>query len=240
MSDVHGDKRPGLLFHLLVLLAFVLLIGLGVWQVKRLKWKTDLLHRIDLLQSAPARPIGPVLAKTPADFNFTRVELDCPDVETTPVLRLYAVYQGLAGYRLITACALPGGAYRTILVDRGFVATPGAEAPRPIPGVRISEPVIGVLRAPEPRAIVSAENQPAQNLWYWRDLPAMARALNAQNPAPAFLMLESPAPASAEPRPAPVPLNIPNNHLGYAITWFGLAAALVGVYLAMLFRKRPS
>ncbi len=44
--------------------------------------------------------------------------------------------------------------------------------------------------------------------------------------------------SSGEPRPAPLPLDIPNNHLGYAITWFGLAAALAGVYLAMLFRKR--
>ena len=46
------------------------------------------------------------------------------------------------------------------------------------------------------------------------------------------------APAGGEPRPAPLPLDIPNNHLGYAITWFGLAAALAGVYLAMLLRKR--
>ncbi len=42
------------------------------------------------------------------------------------------------------------------------------------------------------------------------------------------------------PAPEPLPPAIPNNHLGYAITWFGLAAALAGVYLAMLLRKRPS
>lgn len=233
------QRRFPILPSLLVLVAFAFLIGLGVWQVKRLRWKTDLLHRIALLQTAPATPIVPVLEQAPSVFNYTRVRLDCPEVETTPVLRLYSVYQGLAGYRLITACRLTSGSYANILVDRGFVATPGAEVPRPIPGVRISEPVVGVLRAPEPKALVTAGNQPDQNLWYWRDLPAMARALNAPNPAPAFMMLESPAPASGEPRPAPLPLNIPNNHLGYAITWFGLAAALVGVYLARLLRKRP-
>jgi surfeit locus 1 family protein len=55
-----------------------------------------------------------------------------------------------------------------------------------------------------------------------------------------MLMLESPAPASGAPRPVALPANIPNNHLGYAITWFGLAAALAGVYLASLRRKKKS
>jgi surfeit locus 1 family protein len=239
---VSEQRRFPVFSSLLVLVVFAILIGLGVWQVQRLKWKTDLLHRIALLQTAPPEPIDAVLRRAHArqDINFTRVRLDCQEVETTPVLRLYSVYQGLAGYRLITACPLASGPYASILVDRGFVATPGAEAPRPIPGVRISQPVIGVLRAPEPKALITAANQPAQNLWYWRDLPAMARALHAQGAAPAFLMLERPAPESAEPRPAPLPVNIPNNHLGYAITWFGLAAALVGVYLASLLRKRPT
>lgn len=238
MNALVPDRRPPVLLSVLALLAFTLLIGLGVWQVKRLKWKTDLLHRIALLQTAPPQPLDRVLKQ--ADFNFTRVQLDCPEVETTPVLRLFSYYQGLAGYRLVTACALSAGPYGSILVDRGFVAMPGAEAPRPIPGASISQPVVGVLRAPEPKALITAANEPARNLWYWRDLKAMARALHADRPAPAFLMLESPAPPSGEPRPAPVPLNIPNNHLGYAITWFGLAAALVGVYLAMLLRKRQS
>jgi surfeit locus 1 family protein len=234
-------KRPGLVTSLITLLAFCALIGLGVWQVQRLKWKTGLLHQIAALQAAPAQPIAPVLrrAKAGADVSFTRVELDCADVETRPVLRLYSVWQGLAGYRLITACPLPSGPYRTVLVDRGFVGMQGGDQPRDIPGQPISAPVVGVLRAPEGRNMVTPENRPAQNLWYWRDTAAMASALKAPSAAPAFLMLESPAPPSGEPRPAPLPANIPNNHLGYAITWFGLAAALAGVYLAVLLKKRP-
>ena len=227
---------------LFTLIALAFLIGLGVWQVQRLKWKTELLHRIAALQSAPPEPIDTVLRRVGdhLDVDFTRVQLDCPEVETRPVLRLYSIYQGLAGYRLITACQLRGAAFSSILVDRGFVAMPGADAPRDIPGRPITAPVVGVLRIPDAKTFVSAQNQPGKNLWYWRDLPAMARQLRAERPVPAFLMLESPAPAGGEPRPAPLPLNIPNNHLGYAITWFGLAAALAGVYVAMLFRKRPS
>ena len=232
-------KRPGLVANLVVLLAFCALIGLGVWQVQRLKWKTALLAHISALQGAPARPAETVLKG--ADTDFARVRISCPQVETTPVLHLFALYEGLAGYRLITACALPPGAgYGSILVDRGFIPQPGDDHPRPIPGEVIRQPVIGVLRAPDARNIATPVNQPDKNLWYWRDIPAMAHELGAARPAPVFMMLESPAPASGTPRPAPVPLNIPNNHLGYAITWFGLAAALAGVYLAVLLRRRPS
>ncbi len=235
-------RRPGVLTHAVVFLAFCALIGLGVWQVQRLKWKTALLHRIDALQAAPAQPIDAVLsrAKAGADIDFTRVQLGCPDLETRPPLRLYSVYDGLMGYRLVTACPLDGAPFKTVLVDRGFIGQQGDAAPRDIPGAPITQPVVGVLRAPDARNIVTPPNQPGQNLWYWRDIPGMAAALHAPAPAPAFLMLESPPPANGEPRPAPLPVNIPNNHLGYAITWFGLAAALAGVYLAVLLRKRPS
>ena len=66
---------------------------------------------------------------------------------------------------------------------------------------------------------------------------AMARALGAERPAPVVLMLESPPPQGFGPRPAPLPVQVSNRHLGYAVTWFGLAAALVGVWLAYVLRK---
>ena len=225
---------------LATLVALAMLLWLGAWQMQRLKWKTDLLHRIDALQTAPAQPLGPLLTRAGrgADVDYSRASLPCPDVETRPVLRLFSVYQGLAGYRLIAACPLASGPYGSVLVDRGFVAQLGDQLPHDIPGRAISAPVVGVLRRGGERTFVTPQNRIGDNQWYWRDLPVMAGALHAPRPAPVFLMLESPTPAGGEPRPAPLPLDIPNNHLGYAITWFGLAAALVGVYLAMLFRKR--
>ncbi len=66
----------------------------------------------------------------------------------------------------------------------------------------------------------------------------MAGQLRAAAPAPVFLMVEQPAPPSGLPVPAPIPADIPNRHLEYALTWFGLAASLIGVYAAMLLRRR--
>ena len=241
MTATKHPRRPAVLSGAIVLIAFCILCALGVWQVQRLKWKTGLLHRIEALRTAPAEPAEAVLRRIGdrLDVNFVRVILACPELERTPSLRLYGVVDGQPGYRFITACPVASPPYRTLLVDRGFIPIDQASAPlaagRPLEG-----PITGVLRRPDARSFVTPSNQPRKNLWYWRDITGMAQALHAEAPAPVMLMLESPAPESGLPKPAPVPANIPNNHLGYAITWFGLAAALVGVYLASLLRRRKS
>jgi surfeit locus 1 family protein len=231
--------RPGFPVGMTVVavIALVILVGLGFWQVQRLHWKEGLLARIHALQAAPARPLGEVLGEGArgADIEFIRVSADCPDIETTGFVRLWAVPDARSGYRIITACRLAGAPYGAILVDRGFVALD--EAARMSPGARLAGPIVGVLRKGDRPNAFTPPNQPAQNLWYSRDIPAMARALGAPASAPVFLMLEAPAPKGAGPTPAALPADIPNNHLQYAVTWFGLAAALAGVYLASLWRR---
>jgi surfeit locus 1 family protein len=139
---------------------------------------------------------------------------------------------------VISSCPLPDGAYAAILVDSGFV--PGGVVRRRCggssPSARGRVPA-GRRTARSLRAAVLARRAGGV-VWYVRDLPRMAAATGLTDVAPVFLMLESPPPLSGLPRPAPLPTRIPNNHLGYALTWFGLAAALLGVYGAMMF-KRP-
>jgi surfeit locus 1 family protein len=213
-----------------------ILIGLGVWQVQRLHWKEAILARIAALQAAPPQALAPLLARAARgdDVDYRRVEMACPNIETGAYLRLYAVWQGYGGYRLIAACPVAAGPYRAILVDRGFIA----QGLTPAGGQVLAQPIVGVLRKGDARNFVTPANQAEQNLWYWRDIPAMAAALGASAPAPSFLMLERPAPPPGGPTPAAIPADIPNNHLQYAITWFGLALALAGVYLASLWTKR--
>ena len=225
---------------LFMLAAMALLIGLGVWQIKRLHWKQGLLAQIAAAQNSPPAPLNVVLGQVRdgLSIDYRRVQADCPDVETTPFVRLFAVNDAGAGYRVITACRLADAPFGSILVDRGFITQEDAARLKPGAGRALTQPVVGILRRGDPRNFVTPENQPAQDLWYWRDIAAMAATLHAANPAPTFLMLQSPGPSGFGPTPAPLPASIPNNHLQYAGTWFGLAAALAGVYLAVLWRRR--
>ncbi len=229
-------QKPGAFTAILVLVCLSILIGLGVWQLQRMKWKEGLLARIAALQAAPARPLADIL-KADGDLDFVRVRFDCPDLERRPTLRLFAVWNGAAGYRLIAACPIAASGFATILVDRGFQSL---ERTVPYPPGRpvLPGPVIGVLRKGDKANFATPPNRIGENLWYSRDTAIMAKALGASAPAPVFLMLEQPDPKGNGPLPAPVPANIPNRHFEYALTWFGLAASLIGVYAAMLLRRR--
>lgn len=221
-------------------IAFSILIGLGVWQVKRLAWKETLLARIAALQAAPARPLSAALTAMAAggETDFTRVTVNCPGLPKRPFLELYAVRDGQAGLRLISACKVADGGYDSILVDRGFLAQTVADRP-PIDSAD-STPftLTGVLRRPDKPTFVTPPNEVARNHWYWRDAQGMAKALGVTRPAPLVLMAETATnPEWPALVPAPVPIDIPNRHLEYALTWFGLAVALAGVYGAVLWRK---
>ena len=227
-----------------VTVGVVILTALGGWQVQRLHWKEALLARIAALQTAPPEPLDVVLNRLPGrpgqptqgQVDFVRVQTACASLQQTPTLHLYALLDGVLGERLITACPLQHGRYRSLLVDRGFVDADHLASVRP--GPPLKAPVVGVLRQAEAPGWISPPNAPSRNDWHSRDVDAMAAALHAPSPAPVFLELERPAAAQPGPRPAAIPTDIPNNHLGYALTWFGLAAGLVGVYVGKLRRPR--
>lgn len=227
-----------------VLICEIVLIGLGVWQYRRLQWKTAVLAHVAALRNAPSSPLQPALARVAAgqDVTYTRATVACAGLAHAPFLEVYGIRDGGAGARLVSACPLPPGApYGSILVDRGFVPDTANARPAVDPASSAPLTVTGVLRRPDPRGPFSLENVPSSRLWYWRDTIAMAAALHAPRPAPVFLAAETATnPELPSLTPTPVPADIPNNHFAYMLTWFGLAAGLAGVYLAMLFGRRSS
>ncbi|MDX9997763.1 MAG: SURF1 family cytochrome oxidase biogenesis protein [Phenylobacterium sp.] len=220
------------------LVALCILIGLGVWQVQRMAWKQDLLARIAALEGAPPTPAAEALAAIARgeDREFHRVRAVCPGLSKAPWLELYGLHEGRAGVRLISACRLEVGPYGSVLVDRGFV--PDMISARPPRDPQDQTPVVidAVVRTPEtPNAFAAANTE---QRWFRRDVAAMAKALGAERPAPVFLMAEtSTNPEWAGLTPSPVPVGISNRHLEYALTWFGLAGALIAVYAAVLWRR---
>jgi surfeit locus 1 family protein len=172
------------------------------------------------------------------DVGLVRVVVYCPGLASAPYLELFGLKDGAAGVRLISACPTPGTAYGAILVDRGFVSDTISARPPVADDPSTTIQLVGVLRAPDAATFVTPPNQPQANHWYSRDVAAMAAALDAPRPAPVFLMAETSSnPAWKALQPAPVPAEISNRHLEYALTWFGLAGALIAVYAAMLWKR---
>ncbi|MFL5297293.1 MAG: SURF1 family protein [Phenylobacterium sp.] len=221
-----------------VAIAFAILVGLGVWQLQRLKWKEGVLAHVAHLERAKAQALDYVLdeAARGRDVEFTRVAVVCPGLASAPYLEVYDLRDGQAGVRLVSACRIDNSNYNSILVDRGFV--PDSSPARPQVDAKDTTPieVEGVLRKPERGNFATPKNRPGH--WFLHEVPGMAKALGAAAPAPVFLFAESRTnPGIGALTPAALPPEIPNNHFQYALTWFGLAGALAGVYGAALVKR---
>ncbi|OXE37144.1 MAG: Surfeit locus 1 family protein [Phenylobacterium zucineum] len=222
---------------LATVISLTILIGLGTWQLKRLAWKEDLLARVAALQAARPQPLDEIL-DLGIKADFTRVEADCPGLAKAKYLELFSVRDTGAGVRIISACRITTRSADSILVDRGFVSDKTAARPSVDPADTSPFHLVGVLRRPDHASFVTPPNEIAANHWYSRNVADMAQALGVSRPAPMFLMAEtSTNPEWKALNPAPLPSEISNRHLEYALTWFGLAAALAGVYVAVLLKK---
>lgn len=211
-------------------IAFAILVWLGAWQVQRLHWKEDLLAHVEAAKVAPVRPLAEVLAL--ADPAWRRVTVECPGLGTAPYIELITMVEGRPGARLISTCAIPGG---SILVDRGFIDAERSARPA-VTAATSPTTITGVLREGDEGNRFTPP--PAGTHFYARSLPAMAAALKAPNPAPYFIAAETTSnPEFGALKPVAIPGDIPNRHLGYVITWWGLAAALACVYAALLSRR---
>jgi len=218
-------------------LAFALLVGLGVWQVRRLGEKEALIARIEARaraapQTVPARAKWSAL--TPADYEFAHVMAEGRYIPGGNALIFMKPPEGFGlepGYMVVTPFALASGG--EVLVERGFVPASKAEdsALRAPPAGETT--LTGLLRAPQTRNFFTPPDAPAQLTWFTRDPSAIANALKLEGAAPFTLALEAPSSAGASgfPRLVPSAPEFSNNHLSYALTWFALAVGLLVVFV---------
>ena len=85
----------------------------------------------------------------------------------------------------------------------------------------------GYIRFPETAGMLTPSENLAKRLWFARDHLAMAHALGWGSVAPFYVDLETPAPENGIPKPGPLQVNLKDDHMQYAITWFVLAGAMV-------------
>ncbi|MCL6285324.1 SURF1 family protein [Ruegeria sp. 2012CJ41-6] len=214
-----------ILFLLLFGLAgFGTLVALGTWQTQRLSWKERILADIDARISAA--PVALPLRPDPEDDRYLPVALS-GEMLAGEVPVLVSVKQVGPGYRIIAPFETEG---RRILVDRGFVGIEDHTTSRALGPMELS----GNLHWPQEIDSYTPEPDLKENIWFARDVPALAEALGTE---PVLLIARN----VTDPGITPLPVasaGIPNDHLQYAVTWFGLAAVWAGMTGFFLWRTR--
>lgn len=245
-SSGGGDAAPPLtplrrvVFGLGAAFVFLTLLGLGTWQVQRRAWKLDLIARTDARVHAPAVPApGPAAwGQVGPDDAYRHVTLSGRFLNDRETL-VQAVTDYGAGFWVLTPLRREDNSL--VLVNRGFV--PGDRkdpARRPEGQVADVVRVTGLLRLTEPGGAFLRANDPAADRWYSRDVAAIAAARGLSDVAPYFVD------ADETPNPGGLPLGgltviaFPNNHLVYALTWYGLALMLGGFFVYRRYGRRRS
>lgn len=220
----------------LCLAGLSILLALGLWQLDRLAWKEGLLARIDARMAASAVPL-PAGALDLEGWEYRRVVVSgrLDHAREVPVFNVGP--QGGAGFDLYVPLR-SDGAVPALWVNRGWVgetvyeSSPEAVA-RPAGFVTLE----GVVRGPRPPGPFTPENDPAANSWFFPELAAMDRARGVETRGLVVHALPE-AGAARWPRAERPGINIRNDHLSYAITWFALAGALVVIYLLAHLKRR--
>jgi surfeit locus 1 family protein len=219
------------------LVGVAFLVALGNWQMHRLAWKEGLIAAI--AERAHAAPVPLKTAEDRAaaseDVEYTRVAVSGQFLNDREI-HLYALDEtGEPGFDVITPLRLGDGSI--VLVNRGFVPNELKDPGRRTAGELSGEvSVTGLLRHPDVHGMFIPANDVARNIWYWRDIDAMAAAAGGGDAPSVHRFIvdaeAAPAPPGGWPKGGVTRLELPNRHLEYALTWYGLAAALVGVFLA--------
>ncbi|MFV0301525.1 MAG: SURF1 family protein [Paracoccus sp. (in: a-proteobacteria)] len=208
------------------LIGCAILIGLGVWQLQRMDWKEAMLARIQA--SIDAAPV-PLPATVDPSMKYLPVIVSGTTTgEEIDVLS--GTKERGGGYQVVSGFVTADG--RRILVDRGFVPQEARHASRPPVHLQIT----GNLHWPEEKGSSTPDPNLTENIWFARDVPAMAAQLRTEP----ILVVASFVQGDAQGvEPIPVAIEgIPNNHLSYAVQWFMIAAVWAGMTVGLIWRIR--
>ncbi|EJJ28907.1 SURF1 family protein [Rhizobium sp. CF142] len=245
MTDIESPaprRKLPVFTGITVLIALAILISLGTWQVERLHWKEGLLADIAERRAAAPVPLADIetMAAQGGDIEYRTVTATGRYINNKE-RHFFATWRGQTGYYIYTPLQLADGRY--ILVNRGFVPYENKEPEMRMQGQLTGQQTVsGLARAKllgKPSSLVP-DNDVAKNIFYWKDLDVMASSvdLDKVDVVPFFVDADS------TPNPAGFPIggvtqvDLPNDHLQYAFTWYGLAAALLVVVAISWFRPR--
>ncbi|MBY3186378.1 SURF1 family protein [Rhizobium laguerreae] len=240
---VHATPRRRLpvFTGILVLIALAILISLGTWQVERLHWKERLIADIAARQAASPVPLADIEAMAAAggDIEYRKVTATGRYINNKE-RHFFATWRGQTGFYIYTPLELADG--RFLFVNRGFVPYDNKEPEMRMQGQLTGEQTVTGLareKLPGKPSWVVPDNDVAKNIFYWKDLDVMAESVGLEKASVIPFFVD----ADSTPNPAGLPIggvtqvDLPNDHLQYAFTWYGLAAVLVVVVAISWFRK---
>jgi surfeit locus 1 family protein len=218
----------------------LLLLGLGSWQIERLFWKRELIaQRQAALAAAPVT--APRSLEEARGLEFRHVTDEGVFVHGKEIFLGATSEAGRNGYQVLTPLQEPSG--RIVFVNRGFIPAelkdPAKRSASQIAGAVVVE---GLLRLPPVKkpAWFLPDNRADLNYWFWVDLPAMALADRLDRVAPFYIDADATPNPGGWPKGGVTRIELPNDHLQYAITWFSLAVALIVVYFLFHHRNARS
>jgi len=232
-------RQAGLVWPTLLALAgLAVLIGLGTWQMSRKAWKEGLLAQIAERARASPVPLAEALRRwrETGDVEYLHVRI-AGRFRHEAERHVFAIDERLGpGFHVYTPLETPEG--QLVLVNRGFVPDRLADpALRPQGQVAGDAVLTGLARRPQARPRFTPESDTTRNVFYWPDFAGMQASLRAvgqgRQVVPFFVEADAqPANPGGLPKGGVTRLMLPNRHLEYALTWYGLALTLVGVFAA--------
>lgn len=219
---------PGKPLTIAALLGLVVLCLLGTWQARKIGPKTALITSIQNGLKGDAVSLASLPSETTSAQDYQRVSFDGAFLPGT-ALALYGTnLSGRSGKHLYGAIRTANG--RTIVASLGWVPFDAPDYNLPTATTRFS----GVLVPEGQKGPFTSENDPDGNFWYWAEIDSMAAVFGATSSFDHRVILDAQDGAAARGLPlgGQVRVNIPNDHFEYALTWFGLGLALLGVYIA--------
>lgn len=233
-ADRRFRFRPVL--TLCVVLALGVLVSLGSWQLHRLEWKRDLIARVEARVDADPIPFEEAVrhAEAGEDMEYTPVVLS-GEFRFDRTARVFGAYEGTPGTFSFTP--MQTGAGVTAYVNRGFV--PQSAEAAAASGTEQAT-VSGLLRYSEnlspPASWFRSAEQSVDGLWFVRAPQLFAEKAGAK--ASPYYIDQFAVSGREWPKGGTTRLEFNNRHLEYALTWFGLALALIGVWVAFSLQKR--
>lgn len=228
-------KRSTLLILVCMVAGIAVLATLGTWQVQRLFWKESLIARVEARTALAPMEIGEFLDRQMLEDNWPYSPVTATGVfDHSREVFYYSTHKsGGAGWNVHTPFKLTNG--KTLIVNRGFVPFDRKDpATRPEGQIAEEQVITGLVIVPGPAKPNSfvPDNAPDKREFYWRDLPQMAELMKTsdnQDFVPFFVDADDAPVPGGLPRGGTTLVNFPNNHLQYAVTWYGLALTLLGV-----------